>query len=128
MNAINLKQPAPPPHGTIIELGDGLRIRAARMNPFDATLGERIIWQVLTSTGAVAEAFVTRPGADDVRAALSRHEGQQSAAELAARETPAERARREKAAASRKRGGFVTKRGIESGLIKAPRAQEEVMA
>lgn len=124
MNAINLKQPAPPPHGTVIKLGDGLRIRAARMNPFDATLGERIIWQVLTSTGAVAEAFVTRPGADDVRAALSRYEGRQSAAEAIARETSAERARREKAAASRARGGFVTKRGIESGFIKAPRAQE----
>lgn len=125
MNIINLKRPVVPPHGTVIDLGGGLRIRVSRMHPHDATLGERVIWQVLTASGAVAEAFVSRPGADDVRAALSRHEGRQSAAEAAARETPAERARLEKAEASRKRGGFVTKRGIQTGLIKAPRAQEE---
>lgn len=123
MNAINLKRPAVPPHGTIIDLG-GVKVRCRRMNPFDATLGERMCWDVLAPNGSAVESFYARPGADDARAALARHAGRQSAADVVARETPAERAKREKTAASRKRGGCVTKRGIEAGLIKAPRAQE----
>ncbi len=109
MNAINLKRPAVPPHGTIIDLG-GVKVRCRRLNPFDATLGERMCWDVLAPNGAAVESFYSRPGADDAHAALARHSARQVL--QAAQQSAAARQREQQLARSRARGGFSTKRAL----------------
>lgn len=37
-------------------------------------MAERIVWHVLNGSGSIAEVLYSRPGADEARAALARHQ------------------------------------------------------